>query len=672
MKKMLHLNLRPVLCASLALASVLHAGTGRAQFASFTRAFEVTGPLTRTSNNNSGMIVTPFYGTPISQLDNRGYLLASNVDNGNGGFVVKLTAVKTNGDQVWSKTYGDFTANIRCFSVTRDARDNGYVLTGYKSNTVDAKRRDYLWLLKVDGYGNALKEYSFSADSIPCFYSNGQLIAPCHSFAHPSIYGTSIIQVSQDPDSAKNGDFVVAGFLSESPAVENYTTLKRNFVWRFRVAAGTPPTTDTFAAAEPLTRFLKVYHSWGNAGSDNQPTSEDFATDLQEVAGHGIMVLGHVTGAPVTPTPPSVVRRPYYALLNYDGGGSSVNSSVVFKYADYTNTADIKNVRTVYGSDDAIYMLGYYYPAHSFTVTPIKTTAGAAGLTRIYYSSAATDMPGFSMLENNANSSELVVMGYRLKPLSSPGTSIINFVHPYTIRVTKGGTIVSKFNLDSIKSSGYINYTPANPDSNRDYFRPFENSAFPLAAVPGTGTMDSHMGKNDAAVAGVLYGSLGTIGNHYNATLSQFQQISNDAECHSYQLPPLKDSILLSYNTVSFNINNVSFKATRYSTVVTNTGTDHLCAQIQPTERKAVTGLAENNNDQFAIYPNPAAEAVTLESGTDRAFTYKITNITGAVISSGSFVRKTILSVGNWADGIYLVHITGESGWQKVYKFVKQ
>lgn len=666
-KRSLHRRLLP--CLLVFVASIT-TESGRAQLASFTRAYDEAAPVSLSASNNSNMLVTPYYGPLVSHIDLRGYLMASNVENSNGTLNVKLTAARSNGDQLWTKTYGDNNATTRCFAITRDARDNGYVLTGYRSNTLTGKRRDYLWLLKVNANGDPLKEYMFSADSIPCTVINGTSISLCHSFAHPSIYGMDILQVASDPDSLKNGDFVVVGFMSEDPAVENYTTLKRNFAWRFRVAVNSP-VTDTFAAAEPLTRWLKVYHSWGNAGSDQQPTSEDFATEVQEVDGHGLMILGHVTGAPITPTPPSVVRRPYYAMINYDGGGSSISSSTVFQYADYTNTANIKNVRTVYGKDDAIYLLGYYYPTHSFTVTPVKTTAGAAGLTRIYYSPDATDVPAFSMFENNVNSNELVVMGYRLgfgDTLTSSARS--NFMHPYTIKVTKNGIISSKFDLDSIKSVGYINYAPANPGGT-DYFRTFEKSAFPLASIPQIGLVNSFLGKNDAVVAGALFGAFsGTLVNNYAATLSQFQQITQNAECHPYGLSAQRDSVRLAYGDVKFNINNVTLKPGRITTTVNVIGSDHKCIEVSAQRTTGINSLSED--DAIHIYPNPSSDIVNIQATIANSHSYKITTVTGMLVASGTFEQNIAVPVSNWANGIYLFQISEQDGLQHVYKFVKQ
>ena len=666
MKTMFRPKGRLLLCACLALPAVLHTNPGHAQLASFTRAFDANN-FTLVQRNNSNMIVTPYYGTPIGPVSNLGYLMASNIDNGNGVFVVKLTAVKSNGDQLWAKTYGDLSSSVRCFAMTRDSRDNGYVLTGYRSTPIDAKRRDRLWLLKVDASGNALREYTFSADSIPCTIKNGPIDALCHSFAHPSYYGMDILQVNADPDSTKDGDFVIAGFVSESPAVENYATLKRNFVWRFRI--GTGPFDTIIATRDPVTRFLKVYHSWGNAGTDNEPTSEDFATDAQEIAGHGLMILGHVTGAPMTPSPPNVSRRPYYALINYDGGGASTVPATVFQYSDYTNTPDVKNVRSLYGKNDVIYLLNYYYPTHSFAITPVKTTSGGAGLTRIYYSPDATDVPAFSMYENNANSDELVVMGYRLKTLSiDDQASRANFLHPFTIKIGKDGHIISKFNLDSIKSQGYINYAPANPDSNRDYFRPFEK-VFPLASIPNIGMLNTHLGKNDAEVASALF--TGNTGSKYYATLTQFKQITDAAECHPYNLSPAKDSVLLPYNDVVFNIDNIRFGVTRFTTTVVEVGADHKCSEI-PAQRAVGNVAVTAISDDVHLYPNPATDVLNLQSLSGNTYSYKVTNLTGAVVYENSFTYNAAIPVSNWAGGMYLVHITGSNGQQQVYKFVKQ
>lgn len=635
-----------------------------AQLASFTRTYG-SSPLSRVGYNNSNMILSPYYGTDELKP---GYLVASNVESG-GSLSVKLMAIHPDGSVYWSKIYrgdaGSGYSNTRCFAMTHDSRDNGYLLTGYRTNP--DTRRDELWLLKVDENGNAILDFSFSADNVPCSYG-GAVELPCKEFVSPSFYGMDILQVASDTKKEWNGDFVIAGFLSEKPAVDNYKTLKRNFVWRFQM--------PIFGPITPLspgvdTRFLKVFHSWGNAGSDNQPTSEDFANEIHEIPELGIMVVGHVTGEPQTPSPPSVERRPYYALMNYDGGGSSMLHSSVFRYAHFTHSGVMKNVRAMYGKDDIIYMLGYYYPTHSFSITPIKPSSGGAGRTNLYYAPNVADLPAFSMFQSRNNSDVLVVMGYRLG-LNEPIPS--DYVHPYTINIRKSGQILSKFNLETIRSPLYTSYTPGNPGG-IDYFRPFEK-VFPIATLPEIGVQNIHLGYNDAAVAGVLYHDFGSTIKRFHTTVSQFKDMSGDAECHPYQLSPAKDSLQFAYEEFKFNINNIDLNVTHYQTLAAIGTAAYGCDNI-PQQRTVPVSAGEQTAGAFSCYPVPAHGQVFIRYSGDAAdMKLSLSDVTGRILFTKEKVAMSstpyTLGLESLIPGIYVITLTDPQGRAEHLRIIKE
>lgn len=662
MKRTTKPNIKMTAILLSAMATLLSLALGSnstyAQLPSFTRAYEITGPFTRVSNNNSNMIVTPYYQPSIIGARSAGYLIANNVNDGDGSMVVRLTAVTSNGSIIWSKAYGTWERNVRCFAITYDSRDNSYVLTGYRSNSEFERRRDKLWVLKVDKDGNALREYSFSASNIPCTIG-GNPEKPCTTFITPSIYGMDIIQVKKDKDETQNGDFVITGFVSEKPAVEEEKVLKRNFVWRFRI----PATNDPIDYL-PQTKFLKVFHSWGNA-SDNEPTKDDFSNELQEIPGYGLMVTGHVTPEPITPSPPTVEKRPYYALMKYDGGGSSIKHTDVFAYANYYYEGQRKHVRVLYGKDDVIYLLGYSYPKHAFTITPMKPASGGLGYTNIYTSSDAKDLPAFSMFESRNNSDELVVMGYRLG-LSERE----DFLHPYTIKIAKDGTILSKFNLETIRSQGYLSYAPADPVNGNDFFKPFDK-VFPQATLPEIGLINKHLAANDAVVAGVHRSPL-SLNGAFNAALTQFETITEKAECKPYSLPPQRDSVLLPYPDFKFNINNFEFLTEEIKPVVSETGTILTCREMG-TEAIKASGMYNISGPEtaFTIYPNPATEVVNIQASIPGEYTLQISTITGASIYTAVYSYTHTVPVHNWTDGIYLMKITSKEGQQYMYKLVK-
>lgn len=638
------------------------AGT-HAQISSFTHTYVANNGFSRVDQNNSNMIITPYMG---SDKYKGGYLVVSNVESG-GVLAVKVTAVHpTAGAQHWSKIYMGYGSgtygNTRCFAITRDTRDNGYVLTGYRNNT-DTKR-DELWAMKIDADGNFIDDYSFTADNIPCT-SDGPLEQPCEIFKEPSFYGMDIVQVHNDPDTPMNGDFVIVGFMSHKPGVEEPAVLKRSFVWRFAMPRFGPAT-----QLSPVfhTRYLKVFH-WGNGSAGIEPTPEDFTYEIQEMPKYGLMLLGQINSGRIIPIPPTAPpRRPYYALLNYDGGGLSNLSSNVFRYANFTSSTASKNVRTLYGKDDVIYMLGYYFPTRSFTITPIKPASGGAGLTRIYFAPNVQDMPAFSMYQSRNNSDELVVMGYRLG-LNEPVRS--DYVHPYNIMVSKGGNILTKFNLETIRSPKYVSYIPT---GTVDYFRPFDGG-FPVATMPEIGTLDNHLGYNDAAVAGVLFRGFTSSIERFHATVTQYKSITEDAECHPYHLSPDKDSIQFRYGALTFNINSFEFTQTPYLTVVSEPTSDYGCIDI-PQQRPSGTGTIVADQS-FSLYPNPAHNELMIRYGGDnQEMQVAIQDITGRVLFTEEKVmlgqQPYALGTAQLAPGVYVIAITNAEGHSERFKIVKE
>lgn len=636
-----------------------------AQLPSFTHTYVANNGMVRVDQNNSNMIITPYYG---SNNNKEGYLMASNVESG-GVLSVKLTAMHpVDGLQLWSKEYKGYNStygNTRCFAITPDRNDNGYVLTGYRNNP-DTKR-DELWLMKVDADGNYVYDYSFSSDNIPCS-TDGPLEQPCDVFEAPSFYGLDILQIHSDPDSLKNGDFLVTGFLSSKPSVNEYGTVKRSFVWRFRFSRLSPSNTPGI-----LTRYLKVFHSNVNRGTID-PTSEDFTYEVQEIPKYGLMLVGHVPPSPRIPLP-TQPRRPYFALLNYNGGGASNISSTVFQYASYTQSSAIKNVRALYGKDDVIYMLGYYFPTRSFTITPIKPGSGGTGLTRIYFSPDAADMPAFSMYQSRNNSSELVVMGYRLG-INEP-TVRTDFVHPFTIKIGKDGRILTKFSLEAIRSSQYNAYTPGDPGGT-DYFRPFEKG-FPIATVPEIGLVNNHINYNDATVAGVLYRGFTSGIERFHATASQFQNLNDDAECHPYRLSPDQDSVQLVYNPATFIINSIQFQATPYLTVVSEANSEYGCRQIpqQRPDPTAGPGTIAAENKTFTVYPNPAQEQVTIRyNGDNQEAQLTVQDITGRVLFSDAKAvlgqQPYTINLSRFVPGVYMIYVNDATGGSQRFRFVKE
>lgn len=642
---------------SLALLSALPA---TAQDLPFTNNYPSGPPFSRTESDNSNMIITPYYGNAIDIRSDQSYLMVSNVTENK--FSVKLTAVRHDGSLIWSKVYKSSYAGQarRCFAITYDARNGGYLLTGYQNNP--ETNRDDLWLMNIDAQGNVQRDYSFNADSIPCSYTATAgpigLSAPCYSFNIANFYGLDILQVTSDPDSTKNGDYVITGFLSDKPSVSDYDKVKRSFVWRFSLSP---------QSRLPLTRYLKVFH--GVTTRDLDPSRYDLTTDVEEIPGYGLMLLGH-RGGPFlsSSTDPNalLLGNTYYALMPYDGGGVSVYDGTVFQYARSFNPS-LKNVRSLRGKDGYIYMLGYSYPKKALALTQLKPGTGDVGYQYAYYSSSTQPLPALSMYQSLNDDNTLVMMGYRLGDDKSFNG---DYVHPYTLKVSLNGTLLSNFNLERIYSPNYIGYTPAGTN---DFFRPFAAYGMPIAAIPNIGFLNRHPKYDDAAIAGVLQDTV-RIGKPFRATISGFR-FATDGACGSYSLTSFREAISPTVTPFNLAINSIRFSTTSLLPTVRDASGYYTCdgrTAARPEGSIASAGNMLPGTADVKLYPNPVSDQLHLEAEQGGKYSYTVSTITGQTLYSGTFENRYTLSTGSLARGAYWIRIVNEHGVPQTLKFVKQ
>ncbi|WP_118975290.1 T9SS type A sorting domain-containing protein [Taibaiella koreensis] len=635
-----------------------------AQDLSFTDAYPSRLPLSRTANNNSNMIITRYYSSTIGTSRSLDYLMASNVTENK--LAVKLTALRHDGTLIWSKVYKSEVVGQqrRCFAISYNAQFNSYVLTGYQANL--RTNRDDLWLMEVDALGNVIQDFNLSADSIPCSYFPGPgeigLGSLCTSFRFPSFYGLDILQVKADPDSTQNGDFVVTGFLSDKPSVTEYGTGKRSFVWRF--AFDRNP-----AARSPIkTKYLKVFH--GTNTNSDEPNTFDLTSDVEEIPGLGLLLLGHKGGPPrrsIDLNPP-LTRHAYYALMHYNGGGSSVVSPTVFSYV-YSFDEREANVRSVLGSDGYLYMLGYYHPKKAFTLMQMKPASGAIGFQNVYYTNNTPPLPAFSMYQSQNAPDELVIMGYRVGDDKSMGG---DYVHPYTIKVSHSGTLLSNFNLEKIYSAGYSDYAPA---GTVDYFRPFENGSLPIASTPNIGFLNRHPEYDDAAVTGALLDTVPAIFPRYHATVSGFRFVTDKAECNPYQQVSLSSQVDLTPSAFKFAINNIKFDIGGNRPTVRIESSYLTCKDIttgEASEAKSGSAKIPASDEVISIYPNPVTNMLHVMVEKKGRYTYSISTVTGTKVASGSFEDRGAIATGELAGGMYFIRVVPAEGAQQVLKFLKQ
>jgi PKD repeat protein len=87
-----------------------------------------------------------------------------------------------------------------------------------------------------------------------------------------------------------------------------------------------------------------------------------------------------------------------------------------------------------------------------------------------------------------------------------------------------------------------------------------------------------------------------------------------------------------------------------------------------------LTGIDNIPTQNFvSIYPNPVKEMLNVQIDSRSVSTYRILNINGAEVTSGSFNSdKNTLKTSTWDSGFYLLEITREDGVRNYKKIVKE
>jgi N-acetylneuraminic acid mutarotase len=75
------------------------------------------------------------------------------------------------------------------------------------------------------------------------------------------------------------------------------------------------------------------------------------------------------------------------------------------------------------------------------------------------------------------------------------------------------------------------------------------------------------------------------------------------------------------------------------------------------------TGIAENDNAQFSIFPNPASEFITVHTGDNKSIMLEIYSPLGEKILSTQIKNNEKIPIGNLSPGMYYLKIVSENNY---------
>ncbi len=86
--------------------------------------------------------------------------------------------------------------------------------------------------------------------------------------------------------------------------------------------------------------------------------------------------------------------------------------------------------------------------------------------------------------------------------------------------------------------------------------------------------------------------------------------------------------------------------------------------------KPAVTLITEKSQTSFKVFPNPSSNGVfEINSNTNDIVDYKVYDIQQKAITKGTFNKKQILNLGNYSNGIYILHVR-TNDIVKTYKLI--
>ncbi|HVD98235.1 MAG TPA: T9SS type A sorting domain-containing protein [Cytophagaceae bacterium] len=84
-----------------------------------------------------------------------------------------------------------------------------------------------------------------------------------------------------------------------------------------------------------------------------------------------------------------------------------------------------------------------------------------------------------------------------------------------------------------------------------------------------------------------------------------------------------------------------------------------------------LTAVQKANGVNVSMYPNPVSSVLTIETGLSYLLTYELTDLSGAIVRSGTFEGTGTVNLETMKSGVYMLNIKNDKEQLGSYKLVK-
>jgi len=221
----------------------------------------------------------------IQQTSDGGYIVAGYTSSaGVGSYDVYILKLDTNGNKVWSKTFGGSSDDLAYF--IQQTSDGGYVVAGY---TWSSSKWEDVYILKLDAYGNKVWEKTFGGSDNDGAYSvqqtnNGGYVAAGYTKSFGSgWYDAYVLKLDENGNNVWEKTF---GGNSWDEACSIQQTSDGGYI-----VAGY---TSSFGSGSYDVYILKLDTSGNEVWSKTfGESSDDLAWSIQQTSDGGYIVAGY-------------------------------------------------------------------------------------------------------------------------------------------------------------------------------------------------------------------------------------------------------------------------------------------------------------------------------------------------------------------------------------------